>query len=525
VKGRSFFVELLPKVLAWRARRAAALGDDHEVRVAAGRATLLVPTAAVKTVRAALLVSTRMVRDATGDDLVVDVAERPVATGESLPDALRGLGERLGVAWLRRAEGEGEDFWAPQDLRPEGAMAADFVSLGRKLRGAKPRVAAIAVADGDAVSEEDARWSHLLGLAVAVDVSIEKLPDLPGAPRLLLGTEGKLPAQHGPDEVASLPLAGTWIAADDDGGPLDFDGLAKRSKGDAKLGVLRLDLDSLGQAFNEVTKAKRGDDALRDLLALSDAVGRACGPVADGVTWDGERPRPVQWILAGGDDLFLVGAWSEILDVSIRLRDAIVHDLRKVVQGLAGEGVAKALDLSGGIVISDAGVPLAHLADAADEQEALAKGKRLTRSGEAEKGAVAWGGVAVGWDDWRIVVDLGRKLGEAIEGGQVPRGILRRLIGIHTLWHRAQYALGTGKPREAAESSKRQWLWAYELGRARAGVDERGGAALVERLSKLALEDRDPETGKHTEQHAAAWLGIVAEIAHRRTRARGEERR
>src|SRR5262249_47835677 len=146
---------------------------------------------------------------------------------ESLSDALRGLDRRMGLAWWRRAEREGEDFWAPQDPPEERAAEAEgdtpFASLGRKLRGKKPRVAAIAVADDDAVKKDDPGWSRVLGLAVAVDASIEALPGLAAAPRLLLRTdEGELPPGRAPDEVASLLLAGTWIAEDDDGGPLDF---------------------------------------------------------------------------------------------------------------------------------------------------------------------------------------------------------------------------------------------------------------------------------------------------------------
>ena len=208
--------------------------------------------------------------------------------------------------------------------------------------------------------------------------------------------------------------------------------------------------------------------------------------------------------------------------MSIRLRAAIVPPLREVVKALAGADAAARLDLSGGVVIADAGVPLAHLAEQAENEEHLAKGKRATRNGETEKGAIAWGGVAMGWDDWQLVVEVGERLGDAIAAGKVPRSILRRLIGIHTLWSRHRQALAEGKARAAAEAAKRQWLWAYHLGRAQAGLDEEG-TALVRRLAKLALENKDEGAANGTEQEAAAWLGIVAEIAHRRTRGRGED--
>ena len=76
----------------------------------------------------------------------------------------------------------------------------------------------------------------------------------------------------------------------------------------------------------------------------------------------------------------------------------------------------------------------------------------------------------------KLVGDLGRQLGDAIKDGKVPRGVLRRLIGIHTLWHRSRQALAENKGLDAAEAAKRQWLWAYHLGRAQAGVDADGAA-------------------------------------------------
>jgi cellulose biosynthesis protein BcsQ len=534
VKARSFLVALLPKVLAWRARHAESLhrehetlGAEHEVFVAAGRAVLLVPSAKARVVRAALIADARLLRDQTGDELSVDVIEQEVERGlASLAEAIDALPRRFEEARLRRARSEPEDFWAPLAPPPDRPPEEEtpFAKLGKQLRSAAGRIGAVGVAAGDAARGKDG-WSEVLGLGIAVGSWVGNLPPLDGSPRLLLQTDDSalLPGGSDGDEVASLPLAGTWILTDGER-PLDFDGLARRAKGDAKLGVLRLDLDSLGEAFCKVVKGKRGDAALRDRLVLSEAVSLVCGALADEVTWPGEKPRDVQWILAGGDDLFLVGAWSEIVDTSLALRQAIVPPLREVVRALAGEGEDRALDLSGGIVVADARVPLAHLADEAEEQVLCAKGDRTTRTeAKVAKGAVSWGGVAMGWDDWKLVIELGQELGDAIAQGKVRHGIIRRLVGIHTLWHRARRELDGGKPREAAESNKRQWLWAYDLGRAPRGL-EAEGAALVERLARLALEDLDTATGKRTERPAAAWLGIVAEIAHRRTRGRGEER-
>src|SRR5262249_54030062 len=150
-----------------------------------------------------------------------------------------------------------------------------FAKLGRLLRSAAGRIGAVGVASGEAVRGKDG-WLEVLGIGIAVGSWVGNIPPLDGVPRLLLQTDDRAALFGGRDgdEIASTPLAGTWIPSEGER-PLDFDDLAKRSRGDAKLGVLRLDLDYLGDAFRAVAGKAVGDEALRARLVLSDAVSRA----------------------------------------------------------------------------------------------------------------------------------------------------------------------------------------------------------------------------------------------------------
>lgn len=528
VKARSFLVAILPKVLAWRARCAADLRPEHEVMVAAGRAFLLVPEHARERAWKALREGARALREQTGDDLAVDLAEHALSSGsfeEGLNNAFGEVIHGLSRSKLRRAEGEPESFWEPllPEPKPAPNEESPFATLGRMLRDTQHSIAAVGVTEQAAPVEGVETWPHLLDLTFVPGASVGAVTPALGSPHLILLTDGGTNVGTGDParghEIASLPLAGTWILSAETGaGSLDFDGLAERSVGDPKLGVMRLDLDSLGNAFKDATTNKRSADALRDRLALSEAVSFACGPAAD----DATRSRNVQWILAGGDDLFLVGAWSDVIGAAVALRKAIVPKLCEVVNALAGSDTTSKLDISGGIVIAQPGVPLAHLADMAEAQVHVAKGKRTGQDGRTmQKAAMALNNIAVGWRDWELAVELGVELGDSIARGDVSRGVLRRLVGIHALWRRATDAHGV---HDAADASKRKWLWAYELSRSEQGATERG-APLVRRLGKLALDNRDERSARGTDQEVAEWLGIVAEIAHRRTRGRGEERR
>ena len=133
---------------------------------------------------------------------------------------------------------------------------------------------------------------------------------------------------------------------------MTFDDLAKSScktdKGIKRLGVLRLDIDDLGIAFSRgfVSDKDKIEDNLRyatlsryaDLskdisMFFKVAINKICaGDLTGCVDFEEKvfnifgiakaQKRKVNIIYAGGDDLFLVGAWDEVLEVAIDINRA-----------------------------------------------------------------------------------------------------------------------------------------------------------------------------------------------------------
>ena len=133
---------------------------------------------------------------------------------------------------------------------------------------------------------------------------------------------------------------------------MTFDDLAKSSckidKGIKRLGVLRLDIDDLGVAFSSgfVSDKDKIEDNLRyatlsryaDLskdisMFFKVAINKICAGDLTGCVDFEEKAfnifgiakapkRKVNIIYAGGDDLFLVGAWDEVLEVAIDINRA-----------------------------------------------------------------------------------------------------------------------------------------------------------------------------------------------------------
>ncbi|WP_448594329.1 type III-A CRISPR-associated protein Cas10/Csm1 [Thermoflexus hugenholtzii] len=101
----------------------------------------------------------------------------------------------------------------------------------------------------------------------------------------------------------------------------DFTMLQHSSRGIQRLGVLRADLDGAGALFSRgLGKAMR----LARLMALSSALSRFfegyVETLCETVERETGRPDTLYAVYAGGDDLFIVGAWDVVADFAARLR-------------------------------------------------------------------------------------------------------------------------------------------------------------------------------------------------------------
>lgn len=130
---------------------------------------------------------------------------------------------------------------------------------------------------------------------------------------------------------------GNYRAINADGSAMTFEQLADYSAGIKRLGVLRADVDNLGMLFAtglsvpEEANPHRFETLPR-YMALSGAltaffqqeINHIVGQIES--TWmpDGKKPerRHVSIVYSGGDDVFLIGAWNEVLDAGLALKDA-----------------------------------------------------------------------------------------------------------------------------------------------------------------------------------------------------------
>jgi len=179
-----------------------------------------------------------------------------------------------------------------------------------------------------------------------------------------------------------------YVARKDNGQVYEFEELAASSglgddKGIKRLGVLRADVDNLGAAFiggfisEGFDRFKYGTlsryaDLSRDLamffkvavnkMAQGDVQGFSI-PVTPFTIWANKQVtnRKIHVIYSGGDDIFLVGAWDELLELAI--------DIRKKL----AEVTDNKITMSAGLALFSPSYPISQMAAITGLLESVAK--------------------------------------------------------------------------------------------------------------------------------------------------------
>ena len=160
--------------------------------------------------------------------------------------------------------------------------------------------------------------------------------------------------------------------------------LVKTSSGIQRLGVLRMDVDNLGKTFISGFKIDgcdgQGYSSIARTAALSHQLSVFFKQSLTEILSD--KKYSVNVIYSGGDDVFLVGAWNDVISSA----QVIVTELQKLSDGK--------LTASGGIGIYQSKYPVAAFAHETEELESCAKhmdGKSAVTLFEAsEKNTYKW---------------------------------------------------------------------------------------------------------------------------------------
>lgn len=152
----------------------------------------------------------------------------------------------------------------------------------------------------------------------------------------------------------------------------DFQKLAEDAQGIERIAVLRADIDNLGEAFVSGFKNKENDNryvTISRTATFSRKLSLFFKYHINHILKNGQfylqekedKERCAVIVYSGGDDLFIVGSWDDVIGFAIDL----YHSLKEYAQGT--------LTISGGIGIYPSKYPIAAMAKQAGELEDAAK--------------------------------------------------------------------------------------------------------------------------------------------------------
>lgn len=290
-----------------------------------------------------------------------------------------------------------------------------------------------------------------------------------------------------------------------------FEVLARQSKGIKRLGILRMDVDNLGQILsqgltgNKFTFSRIAtlsfnftlffEGWVAEIAAQINAKGRADHAERQNVYADSDL---LYSIYSGGDDLFFAGAW----DLMPLLAEQISRDLGKFSAGHAG------IHLSGGVALIPSKYPLYQAAADAAEAEHAAKAPR--RDGQA-KNALNFLSQTMEWQKFGKVKAYQQQLAELVapddDSQAVPRSLLQKLQQLYGEFDEfRQEQEARGEPPKTYWGPG-QWHSAYTLSR------------LAERNKFAREEIEDIRDKLQLDQFTEIeWLGLAARWAALETR-------
>lgn len=188
----------------------------------------------------------------------------------------------------------------------------------------------------------------------------------------------------------------------------DFHKLANNAKGASFLGVLRMDVDNLGYLFDKgFPVEERSIAKIANLSRTLDMFFTGYLNTLVGKNIEGKE-RNLYTTYAGGDDLFIVGAWNEVIDLA--------ETINEKFEAYCGGNTS--LHISGGIAMCKGKYPIGKAAEEAGE---LLDSKAKDIKG---KNAIAFMNKAISWNDWGLV----RKMADQLVNGVIEKKVSHSFI-------------------------------------------------------------------------------------------------
>ncbi len=199
----------------------------------------------------------------------------------------------------------------------------------------------------------------------------------------------------------------------EDGSLLSFADIAQKSIGNNKLAMFKADIDNLGLVFSSSLGKRMSFSRYADMSHKLHYFFSAY--YTHFVKSHGYEDK-IYTVFSGGDDLCILGSWDAVIQFAL--------DFQKELVKLTNNNPS--LTLSAGIALSGASVPVAMVAESAEDL--LEKSKARTDGGKTVKNAITVFGTTVSWEEFEECVRNGKRLQSYLEDGALSTGVVYKMI-------------------------------------------------------------------------------------------------
>ncbi|HOK50132.1 MAG TPA: type III-A CRISPR-associated protein Cas10/Csm1 [Sedimentibacter sp.] len=156
----------------------------------------------------------------------------------------------------------------------------------------------------------------------------------------------------------------SWCTESKNNKPVEFEKLVNDAEGIKRLGVLRADVDNLGRLFSNgfrMGEDTNGFQTLGRYISISKSLTRFFKDSINKIAGNEKIKKSLAIVYSGGDDVFAVGPWNQVIEFA--------RDLRKAFE----EFTCGALSFSAGIGFYEHKYPVSRMAEETGQLENYSK--------------------------------------------------------------------------------------------------------------------------------------------------------
>jgi len=228
--------------------------------------------------------------------------------------------------------------------------------------------------------------------------------------------------------------------------------------GTEKLAVLKMDVDNLGQLFNDLADwpdAKQASTAMSWFFGtfMSDLLHTSFEyEIEEGQKKTARFSDNIYVVFSGGDDTFMVGAWDAVFEFAYFLHQQFT-DFTTELQKYKIKGLPERITLSAALVLIDPKFPVVRFAEQAEDALSEAK-KWEDAEGNRPKNKISVFDQVLDWEEFEYARDLGVRTAELIKFKGEPRAIIERIKKVAYDYERMQERVVQGSGSDSGPGPK-----------------------------------------------------------------------